>query len=649
MEVAAGKSAVVPNREDSVRWFSLAGMEVRESKNSSRSRLVDKFRIVQGHPFCAAKMLLQATWESQDRERREEWRFRTPLGPGVASLEVRGRGGNLALSISVNVGERYIEPRRYCALGALVFWDVPEISGASTNVRLTAVPPEWIAASERVVSMLSRAGLRSRIVGRTLEIESKTKAPSVVLRRAGLALFALDAFSRSAVPRTQFEAIRYASIKAFKDAGSELLELLDDAGGERALRSLFAVRPDGMTRRTPTARPVMSDEHAPEFLTAAGRSIRVEQHQWKATFDAFSRWTVNPRWLIYVPPGMCSLQSQLTEGPLEHPRDAFNYYRNENIKRVIVELKHMGSRAIVVVCRDEAAAMRRFGVNELGAVYTRSGRPFFEDPRQVLSSLRDGLDRAQFWKSFNTDWVCLDGEYLPWTLKAEKLIKQTHEEVLGSGQALIREMRAASRLLPDSEVSKITDREECFKKYGALLDHYGAETGTTPLFAPFQIIATEGQSYFNRGHKWHMQMLHSIVRKAGREPFVRTPYMEVRFADKQSVEKCFQWWEELAQAGAEGLVIKAPCCVPKGRRGTAQPAIKCRTPEHLRLVYGPEYDLIENRWVLANRDAVNRRREKHRRVLKQLVLSIDGIERFIRGEPNGQIENCVRSVLSLEK
>jgi hypothetical protein len=143
-----------------------------------------------------------------------------------------------------------------------------------------------------------------------------------------------------------------------------------------------------------------------------------------------------------------------------------------------------------------------------------------------------------------------------------------------------------------------------------------------------------------------MEVLRALARKGGK-PFVETPYRVVSLGDEKAVEECLSWWEELSGSGAEGLVIKPLYGAPRGRRGLAQPAIKCRTREHLRLVYGPEYDLIENRWALAH--ALSRRREKHRRVLKQMVLSIEGVERFLRGEPTAQIENCLRSLLSLDR
>ena len=42
----------------------------------------------------------------------------------------------------------------------------------------------------------------------------------------------------------------------------------------------------------------------------------------------------------------------------------------------------MGSRAIVIVCRDADVAKERFGVDsgETGAIYTRTGRPFLVRP-----------------------------------------------------------------------------------------------------------------------------------------------------------------------------------------------------------------------------------------------------------------------------
>ena len=63
-----------------------------------------------------------------------------------------------------------------------------------------------------------------------------------------------------------------------------------------------------------------------------------------------------PAWLIYLPPTMSPCETSSEPGLLEHPDEAFAYFRDEGVAQVVCEEKHMGSRAVVVVCRDEAAA-----------------------------------------------------------------------------------------------------------------------------------------------------------------------------------------------------------------------------------------------------------------------------------------------------
>jgi len=67
--------------------------------------------------------------------------------------------------------------------------------------------------------------------------------------------------------------------------------------------------------------------------------------------------------------------------------------------------------------------VKRFGVIEpaLGVVYTRTGRRFFSEPsleRQFLERIRDAADRGCLWDELGTDWMCLDCELMPWSVKA---------------------------------------------------------------------------------------------------------------------------------------------------------------------------------------------------------------------------------------
>src|SRR5207249_10452051 len=99
----------------------------------------------------------------------------------------------------------------------------------------------------------------------------------------------------------------------------------------------------------------------------------------------------------------------------------------EGVARVVCEEKHMGSRAIVIVCRNEDAARRRFGIVEegLGICYTRTGRRFFDDAKiekEFLEKVRGALDAAGFWQQFETDWICFDAELVSWSAKAQELL-----------------------------------------------------------------------------------------------------------------------------------------------------------------------------------------------------------------------------------
>src|SRR4051812_37493120 len=110
-------------------------------------------------------------------------------------------------------------------------------------------------------------------------------------------------------------------------------------------------------------------------------NVTIREENAAAALEVMSRFAADPRWLIYLPPTMSPCETSGEPGLLEHPAEAFAYYRSQGSPQVICEEKHMGSRAVVVACRDGAAARERFGdtTGELGVVYTRTGRRFFND------------------------------------------------------------------------------------------------------------------------------------------------------------------------------------------------------------------------------------------------------------------------------
>ena len=156
-----------------------------------------------------------------------------------------------------------------------------------------------------------------------------------------------------------------------------------------------------------------------------------------------SRFALDPRWLVYLPPTMSPSETSSQPDYLEYPTEALAYYRSAGVARVVCEEKHMGSRAVLVVCRDPAVARKRFGVTEgeaLGACDTRTGRRFFDDDaldRALLERVSAALGAAGFWERFETDWVCLDAELLPWSAKAQGLLREQYAPVATAAHAAL--------------------------------------------------------------------------------------------------------------------------------------------------------------------------------------------------------------------
>ena len=166
--------------------------------------------------------------------------------------------------------------------------------------------------------------------------------------------------------------------------------------------------------------------------------ITIREENAIAALEVMSRFAIDPKWLIYLPPTMSPSETSKAAELLEHPQEALSYYRNEGIPQVISEQKHMGSRAVVVLCRDESVSQRRFGIMaaSLGAIYTRTGRRFFNDEGSesaFLVRLRNAAESSGLWSELATDWLCLDCELMPWSTKAQELLRHQYAPVGNAG------------------------------------------------------------------------------------------------------------------------------------------------------------------------------------------------------------------------
>jgi protein phosphatase len=391
--------------------------------------------------------------------------------------------------------------------------------------------------------------------------------------------------------------------------------------------------------------------------TRLRNNLTIREEQSAAALEVMSRFAVNPKWLIYLPPTMSPCETSALPGYLEHPAEALGYYGKQGVRQLICEEKHMGSRAVLVICRDEGVALSRFGIRGAGRgiCYTRTGRNFFTDPeleRAFIDRVAAAVGASGFWEEFRTDWVCLDAELMPWSAKAQSLIQGQYAAVGAAASAALPEV---NELLARTQVRGVSGIEELSQRYGYREEAIGKYRDAYRAYcwpvsgledyklAPFHILATEGAVHTDRDHRWHMDTIATIC-AVDEGLFRATPYRLVDTADESSIQSATDWWLELTGRGGEGMVVKPLDFIAYGKKGLLQPAVKCRGREYLRIIYGPEYDHPDHLARLRKRGLG----KKRSLALREFALGVESLERFVSGEPLRRVHESVFGVLALE-
>src|SRR5213075_1785895 len=82
-----------------------------------------------------------------------------------------------------------------------------------------------------------------------------------------------------------------------------------------------------------------------------GRIVIAEENA-AAALEVMSRFAIAPQWLAYLPPTMSPSETSKRDGWLERPEEAFGHFRERGVAEVVCEEKHMGSRAVIALCRN---------------------------------------------------------------------------------------------------------------------------------------------------------------------------------------------------------------------------------------------------------------------------------------------------------
>lgn len=438
----------------------------------------------------------------------------------------------------------------------------------------------------------------------------------------------------------------------------ELVDVPAEQVWYEPVRPLLTEAPGGRE-----GRPLdLADVHGRRIVETGhmGR-VAVREENAAAALEVMSRFAVDPRLLAYLPPTMAPTATSRRDGYLEHPEEAFAQYRADGVERVVCEEKHMGSRAVALVCRDAGVAYERFGADGVsGVLHTRTGRPFFDDPvvtERILDRLRTAITGAGLWGELGTDWLLLDAELMPWSLKASGLLRRQYAAVGAASRAVLPSATAALEAAVARGVDAgglLARQRERATDAAAFTEAYRRYCWTTDgldgvRLAPFQILAGQGRSLAGVAHDEQLALLDRLVDADGTADgpglLQRTRRLVVDTGDEDSVKAGTDWWLEMTAAGGEGMVVKPLHALARDAKGRlVQPGVKVRGREYLRIIYGPEYTRPDNLARLRDRFLGHKRSL----ALREYALGLEALDRLAGGEPLWRVHEAVFAVLALE-
>lgn len=383
--------------------------------------------------------------------------------------------------------------------------------------------------------------------------------------------------------------------------------------------------------------------------TTSGDQITIPKENALAAMDTFSHYTLPLEQVIYIPPTMSPTpQTSALPDYLEHPEEAFNYYKKNGVQKMIAEKKHMGSRAVIFIAKDKEVAKELINSDSLGYITTRTGRAFFEqkEQQQMVEKIHAELVSKNYFEQFNTSFVLMDAEILPWNLKAHRLIDQQYETVaenaLMDRYKIIEKLKATEHVDVTSWLDEYTDKYKNAARFDAVFRNYCWATNDLSgiQIAPFHILAHSSATNFHQPHSWHMKMNAYLAENSSL--FIATEYRLIE--SEQDEQEVINWWQDMTENGHEGIVIKPFDFLAYHKGILLQPAVKVRGREYLRIIYGMDYTNEDTMKKLKQRNPSR----KMKIALLEFKLGMEGISRFVSLESSNRVHECALATLALE-
>lgn len=238
---------------------------------------------------------------------------------------------------------------------------------------------------------------------------------------------------------------------------------------------------------------------------------------------------------------------------------ALEYFKELGIREIVLDKKFMGSRCNAYVTEEEVILKSRSGVVI----------KFLEEiPISLIKSVQ--LIR----KKLGAKSIILDGELMPWS---------------ALGQGLIEEYE--SKLWIYENLNKLGFNKEGIKETQEVLKHFSSQEA--PYFVPFSILEIEWENGNIEYPEWDWN---TVSIKLALED------SNYKILTTDDIEEANEFFEDITiNKHLEGIVIKP--LLTKHKK--LIPYMKVRGTEYLRLVYGPDYPLIEKE-LASNKSITNK-------------------------------------------
>jgi SAM-dependent methyltransferase len=390
--------------------------------------------------------------------------------------------------------------------------------------------------------------------------------------------------------------------------------------------------------------------------TRLAGGVRIRADEAAAALEEMSRFAVDPRWLVYLPPTTPAAPA-LDDVP-EHPAAAMACYRARGVAAVALQELHAGTRVVTVVCRDAIAAERHFRVSggATGVVHSVTGRPFFATrvaEEAFLARVRDAMESGGLWERLATDWMALEGVMGPGVPAMREMNPR-----LRPAPALHPAVAAAVRVTLEAEEAALARAVDAGVDAAALLARtrrraadaaaYAAacrrvrSPARTPAdlrLAPIRLLGAHGALYAERSPDWHREQLAAAC-DAAPHTLRGTEQRVIDLARSTDPGDGLAWWNAVLARGGAGIAVRPLERPPDAVNRPLPPALQCRGEDALRLVHGPEPILARAR--------ARRIDQEMNRAAGEWALSIEALERFIRGESTTRVHECVFGALALK-